>query len=313
MIKIGLVDIDVSHPLTFTKKMLENDIPMRYTYLCNKGFRGNDQVESFAKKYDIQIVDEIEDMVEHVDVGFIQSCNWDKHISYAMPFLEKGVPVFLDKPMVGSMEDIRKVRQLAANGAKILGSSSVRYAYEIRDFLAKPEEERGEILNIFGTSGVDEFNYGIHVVEALSAIAGAKGKSCKFVGRSKKVENMECETFFITFENGITATYNTFLNHWHPFDITIMTTKGTFSFEIDTNLIYTALLQNIYEELANHRNTIADVETITDSCMIMLAGKKSRDTGCGEVLLSELSDESFDGYAFEEEYAAHDNKMYLNL
>ena len=154
MIKIGLVDIDVSHPLTFTKKMLENGIPMKYAYVCNKGFRGKDQVESFAKKYDIQIVDEIEDMVEHVDVGFIQSCNWEKHIPYAMPFIEKGVPVFLDKPMVGSMEDIRKIRQLAASGAKILGSSSVRYAYEIRDFLAKPLEERGEILNIFGTSGL---------------------------------------------------------------------------------------------------------------------------------------------------------------
>ena len=72
MIKIGLVDIDVSHPLTFTKKMLKNGIPMKYAYVCNKGFRGKDQVESFAKKYDIQIVDEIEDMVEHVDVGFIQ-------------------------------------------------------------------------------------------------------------------------------------------------------------------------------------------------------------------------------------------------
>ena len=73
------------------------------------------------------------------------------------------------------------------------------------------------------------------------------------------------------------------------------------------------MLKNLYEELANHKNTIADVEAITDSCMIMLAGKKSRDTGCGEVFLRDLNDERFDGYAFEEEYAAHDNKMYLNL
>ena len=90
-----------------------------------------------------------------------------------MPFIERNKPVFIDKPIVGSFADCRKLEQLAAQGAVILGSSSVRYAEEVDAFLAEPIEERGELMTIYGTAGVDEFNYAIHIIEAIHQLAGA--------------------------------------------------------------------------------------------------------------------------------------------
>ncbi len=70
----------------------------------------------------------LDELAESTDIGFIQSCNWEDHIAEALPFIERGKPVFIDKPMVGSVKDVAKIRELVANGAKIIGSSSARYA-----------------------------------------------------------------------------------------------------------------------------------------------------------------------------------------
>ena len=53
------------------------------------------------------------------------------------------------------MTERDRIRELIKNGAKIVGCSSIRYVKEIKDFLAKPVEQRGEIVALFGTSGVN--------------------------------------------------------------------------------------------------------------------------------------------------------------
>ena len=102
------------------------------------------------------------------------------------------------KPIVGNLTDCRKIEQLVKDGAVILGSSSVRYAEEIQDFLKIPEEERGKIVTVFGTSGLDEFNYAIHVVEAIGGLIGTGAVSTRYAGRGE-VNGQACETFLIKY------------------------------------------------------------------------------------------------------------------
>ena len=63
-----------------------------------------------------------------------------------MAFIERGKPVFIDKPMVGNVADCRKLIELEKRGAIILGSSSVRYCNEVRQYLSLPEEKKGKAL-----------------------------------------------------------------------------------------------------------------------------------------------------------------------
>ena len=86
---------------------------------------------------------------------------------------EHNARIAKDPEFQNIMKDIARLRALADTGARIMGSSSIRYCREIRDFLAKSEQERGKILTVYGTSGTDEFNYSIHIVEGMSALAGA--------------------------------------------------------------------------------------------------------------------------------------------
>lgn len=312
MIKIGLVDIDVSHPGAFSQLMRGNDMPMRYTHLVNTGFRGEDEVEGFAKKHEVSVLTDIAAMAEVTDVGFIQSCNWDKHLDEAMPYIERGKPVFLDKPMVGSVADVRRVRRLVEEGAVILGSSSARYAAELDAFLARPVEERGEILHIFVSAGVDEFNYGIHAVEILGRLSGAPARSCRYVGKSETKGGSYTETYFVNYENGVSATYALCIGKWQPFEVSILTSTGTTAFRIDSTKIYLALLTNLAAALEGREHALASVTEITDATLTMLAGKVSRDRGGEPVALAELpEDAAFDGAAFERSYAAAASKIYL--
>lgn len=312
MIKIGLVNLDISHPKTWGEKMEHYCMDIKYHYLCNKGFRKADEEDWFVKRYELEgKVAEIEDMVDKVDIGFVQSCNWDNHIDYAMPFINKGKPVFIDKPMVGSVKDIKRVKELVKNGAKIIGSSCVRYAQEIQDFLALPIEERGEIISIFGTSGVDEFNYSVHIVEAFSGIVQSKIVNNKFVGRSEK-DGYPCEIFTCEFENGVLGTYYTGTGRGRPFHIVILTTTGTFHINIDVWAIYASFLREVHKELNGKPNILADIDSILNCTEGMLCGQISRDKKNGEVVwVKDLpEDAAFDGDAFEKGYAAKAAVMY---
>lgn len=313
MIKIGVVSLDVSHPLGFAEEMEKYCMDMKYEYLCNKSFRGDDEASWFVKRFNLKgEVKEIEEMVDKVDVGFIQSCNWEKHLEQALPFINAGKPVFIDKPIVGNVKDARRLQELVKNGAKIIGSSSARYADEIQAFLAKPISERGEVLSVFGTCGVDEFNYSIHIAEILSEIAGANAVEMQFSGQSKTVDGKKVESYSIKYENGVTANYQTCIGAWRPFHLTVMTTVGSYQIAIDSSKIYASLLREIYRKLTGRINKIKDVDTLINSCLIMMCGKKSRDEQNGKwVKIEQLTDkDGFDGYAFEKTYGANSSKMY---
>lgn len=120
------------------------------------------------------------------------------------------------------------------------------------------------------------------------------------------------ETFYATYENGIGATYALCTGQWQPFEVSILTTKGSTSFRIDSSRIYEALLVNVGAALEGKENELADVEAITDTVLMMLAGKVSRDRGGEVVRVADLpEDAAFDGYAFEASYAAAAKKIYL--
>lgn len=249
--------------------------------------------------------DNLDKMATEVDAAFIQGCNWDKHLSYAEPFIKAGKPVFIDKPIAGRIADLNKFEEYAAAGAVILGSSSLRYSYEIQEFNNKLESERGNIVHITTTVGVDEFNYAIHAVESMLGFVGeARPISTRFIGTAN-VENGECDSFFVKFDNGITGDYHVCTPKWQPSTATVITTQSTFPIKIDTSKIYQAMLEQILNLLEGKESIIAPVPALCDAVRIMLAGKKSKINGGEEILIANLTDEVlFDGDEFELFYAA---------
>lgn len=313
MIRIGVVNIDVSHPLAFSDILLKES-RARYVAVYNDGFRGDDEVEAFIQKRGLEKrCASLDELAECVDIGFIQGCNWDDHIRCAMPFIDRGKPVFIDKPIAGNMRDLARLEELATKGAVILGSSSLRYADEITAFLARDEAERGQIVNVFGTCGIDEFNYGIHVVESICSLMGDRAVSTCY-GGTATVAGQVCDSFTVRFEKGATATYHTLSGNWLPCYFLITTTKGVFHVDVDVSKVYKAMLDRICDHMESGKSTLADVPTLCHAVRVMLAGRLSRENGGGAVALADIpmDDPGFDGGAFEMGYAAAAKKIYLD-
>lgn len=313
MLRIGVVNLDVSHPKAFSEYLRQGS-RARYTAVYNDGFRGDDEVEAFMKNNGIaKRASSVAELAAEVDIGFVQGCDWDRHLRFAELFLRAGKPVFIDKPIVGNLRDCLALEALAREGAVIYGSSSLRYADEVTAIAGLPAEERGEIVHVTATVGVDEFNYAIHAVETVMGFLGpcAKGVSTAFLGREES-HGAVLESYRVRFADGAAAEYHINLSSWQPSTATVMTTKTTYCVSIDAGKAYGTMLDAVCDAAEGKGNRLAPVESLTESIKIMLAGRLSKQKLGAPVLLCELplADPGFNGGLFAEGYAASAKKIY---
>ncbi len=311
MIKIGCVNIDTSHPMGFAESMQKSN-RAKYFAVYNDSFRDEKEVEGFAERFGVEnICKTLEEMAALCDIVFIQGCNWDDHLRCALPFIEKNIPVFIDKPIVGNLKDCERVMGYVKDGAIILGASAARYAYELQEFLAKPLEERGDIISVQISCGVDDFNYGCHTVEAIGALLGEGAKSVKYIGKCGE-GSVYTESSFVNFNNGTGAIFTTATGHWLPFDVLIFTTKNVFPIRMDSSKLYDALIDQVCNYMENKENILASTKAMVESVKISLCMAASREQDGKEIAISELTRDmpSFDGAAFCKKYGDAAGKMY---
>ena len=169
-----------------------------------------------------------------------------------------------------------------------------------------------KVLHIDITVGVDEFNYAVHAVEAMCALAETKPISVRYVGTARR-EGQSCETFFVEFEGGVTACYHCVAGNYVSFNVIVLTTVDSHCFTIDNDALYKALLDQICNRLEGKPHCLAGIEDLTDSIKVLLAGKCSRESAGAAVGIDSPALETvrFDGDAFEKEYAANARPIYL--
>ncbi len=311
MIKIGLVNIDTSHPLAFARYLHKGD-HARFTGIYNDGFRGDDEVDAFVNNFGLKKrYTNLDELAEDSDLGIINDVNWDTHLEHALPFLKQGKPVFIDKPFVGKLDHCLALEKLADAGAVIMGSSSLRYTSEVDSFLSRPESERGKTLLAYGVCGVDEFNYGIHTVEQIGSVMGIGAISTTYMGKAER-EGIPAETFRVEYSNGSAAFYTLCIGPSQPFGLTVVTTKSTYSLFPNLSSLYESMLDRLCDALETGVEIMPPVRHLTESVKILLAGRISRETGA-EVKIADipLDDPGFDGAEFASGYAAESGKIYL--
>ena len=306
MFRIGSVNIDTSHAPSFAEILQKGDVA-RYTCVYNDGFRTDEEVDAFITRFGLEKrYTSLEEMAGNVDIAFIQGCDWDRHLALAEPFVKAGVPVFIDKPIVGNLRDCHTLEAWAASGAVILGTSALRYTYEHDDFFSVPAADRGDIVHVTTSVGVDEFKYALNPHDSsMGFMRGDKPVAVRYIARSHAGEP-PVDSYYVTFAGGASACYHICLKGWQPSTATVVTTKTTYVYKIDTNKVYEAMLKHVCRYLQGEDNLLVSVPEMTESVKLMLAGRRSKQLGGAEVLVASLTeaDGGFDGAAFEKAYAA---------
>lgn len=126
----------------------------------------------------VEIVDSIDELLEKVDVVLLLSIDGRTHLEQVRPVIAAGKPVFVDKPVAGSLVDAIKIFRLAEkHSVPCFSSSSLRYDEQTANVRNDPR--LGELIGCdqyapcaLEPHHPDFFWYGIHGVEPLFTIMG---------------------------------------------------------------------------------------------------------------------------------------------
>ncbi len=198
-LRAGIIGLDTSHAPAFTE--LLND-PKKADDLAGvevvAAFPGGspdipssaDRVEGYTKQLagqGIEIVSSIDDLLSKVDVVLLESVDGRPHLEQVIPVLKAGKPVFIDKPVAGSLADAIAIFDLAKElNVPCFSSSSLRFSPGILGM--RNDEKIGRVLGCEARGPCslephhpDLFWYGIHGVEILFTIMGT---GCETVART---------------------------------------------------------------------------------------------------------------------------------
>ena len=197
-LRLGIVGLDTSHVTAFTE-LLNNPkakdyVPGARVVAAFKGGSADipssiDKVEEYTAtlrdKYAVKIYDTIEQVCSEVDAVLIESVDGRPHLEQARIVIAAKKPLYIDKPVGGTLRDAVEIFRLAeASGVPLFTSSSLRFA---KSTLAVRAGSIGKVQSAEATSPAhleehhpDLYWYGVHGCESLFTVMGA---GCESVQR----------------------------------------------------------------------------------------------------------------------------------
>ena len=300
VIKLGIIGLDTSHVTAFTS-YLNNPKNETSCKVVAAYPGGSDDVEASYKRLDkftkqmkekfgVEIVSSISELCERVDGILLESVDGRKHLEQVKPVFEAGLPVFIDKPMAGSFEDIVRIFHLAEKaGVRCWSSSSLRYTSSIAK--AGQHGEKGNVLGCGAYSPCyleehhpDLYWYGIHGVEILYTIMGP---GCEAVQR---VDSEDVDLAAGKWKDGRIGTFRGMRKGARPYGAVVFGSKGVF--QTGPYDGYDGLVREIASFFRTGEVPVNNEETI-EIYAFMAAADISKQNNGAEVSVPELIEKTW--------------------
>jgi hypothetical protein len=157
----------------------------RVTHVCCTG-DGGFTAEHVAACANIpHVVAQPGEVIGEVDAVLIATDIGGEHVERARPFVEAGIPVFVDKPLADCRADLDVFRGWVEAGKPVLSSSCMRYAKEFLPFRLSAHN-LGALRHATITTAKSWEKYGIHALEAVYPIFGPGFLSVRNTGTAER-------------------------------------------------------------------------------------------------------------------------------
>lgn len=131
------------------------------------------------------VVDRATDVIGAVDAVIIATDIGAEHVERARPFVEAGLPVFVDKPLADNAADLGQFSAWVAAGRPIMSSSCMRYAKEFLPYRLSTRD-LGDLRFACVTTAKSWEAYGIHALEAVYPILGPGFLTIRHTGTAER-------------------------------------------------------------------------------------------------------------------------------
>jgi len=141
-----------------------------------------EKLADFSKKFDVEPVKRYDDMIGKVDAVIMAdfySLHWNHDL--VRPYLEAGIPVFVNRPFASSLANARDIIETAKKGgAPLMCASSLEYVQAV-DSIRSQLPELGEITGFLADNAMSDYaTHGVHGIYFMHACLGGGAKSVSY-------------------------------------------------------------------------------------------------------------------------------------
>ena len=291
-LRVGIVGTDTSHVIQFTRILnnsadAEHVAGARIVAAYKSGSAdieaSRSRVDGYARQlattWGVEMVPDIATLCSKVDAVVLESGDGRMHLEQVRPIFAAHKPVFIDKPLAATLEDVREIDRLAkASGTPWFSSSGLRFG-EIAARLKFPDTTGVEVWGPgpFETHHYLELSwYAIHPIEILYTLMGGSG--CEEVTRTSG-GNFETGSEVITgrWKDGRVGSVRT-LRPTGPYGAVVFRPKQAVQSPADVPYSYAPLVREIVKFFQTGKPPVTNQETL-EIYAFMDAAQKSKERG----------------------------------
>ena len=225
--------------------------------------------ENIARASNIpNVVVELEELIGKVDAILLARDDGDKHYEMALPFLQAGLPVFIDKPLALSEEMATRILKSQNYDDQVFTCSSIRFAQELQ--LNQIDRNNiGEIVHVEASVPKKWDTYAIHVIEPIVSQLPNRGPLLKTIPFVKN----GIRHILVEWEN-VSAYIKVTGNVPTPIKLEFFGKKGNLQKKfLDSFSCFKASLQYFIEIIHKQKKNISREETL-EIVKIIESGRK---------------------------------------
>ncbi len=213
-----------------------------------------------------------------VDAVIIARDDYETHFQMARPFLEAGLPVFVDKPLSVEVSELRFFKGYLEKG-QLMSCSGMRYSRELDEPRADLASY-GQLKLIRGAIVLSWENYGVHLLEAILAVTPAHVVSVRMLPASHA-------SAVVRLGDGVLVQIDALGECARTFHVELFGTLRTGAFDITDNFsMFRRMLWEFAESIRTGRPAIPSDRTL-EIMRVLIAGRTARNEN-REVFLDEI-------------------------
>ena len=220
-----------------------------------------------------------QEMLGEVDAVIIARDDFENHLEMSRSFLERGLPVFIDKPLSIQVSELRQFKPYLEKG-QLMSCSGMRFSRELDEPRADLAAY-GEIKLIRGAIVLSWEKYGVHLLDAVFGMTAAHAVSVR-------MQSSEHASAVIRLDDGVLLQIDAMGECARTFHLDIYGSLRTGSFDIFDNFsMFRRMLWEFAESIRTGRPAIPPERTL-EVMSVLIAGRISQAED-REVFLNEIS------------------------
>ena len=234
MYRIAILGCENTHADSFISLLKDGNYPdMQVVSVYSDN---QEAMEKLREKYGVEIMSDYSQMQGKVDAVMITARHGDNHYKYAKPYLDDGIPMFVDKPITCTVEDaVAFMREAKEKNVRLCGGSTCAGTAEAME-LAKLVSD-GECGVIYGGSIAMPYYpnspyggflfYAQHLVETMTTVFG---NNVQRVAAEPKNGVVTVKFYYPDF-----SVFGTYVDNLHYYSVSIYGKNGNYSKELTIN------------------------------------------------------------------------------